>query len=150
MPIAAIIRLLMGLLTPAFDGKRIAAAAGRAAAAGVCLLLACLALFVAIGLAGAALWAYAAAALGSAGASLVVAGAFLALALLLLLGAWLTMKPKQKPVVRLQASGAGPAGADPAAAMLAALGNVFKQNKAALLLAALVAGLFAERMQKRD
>ena len=150
MPIAAILRLLIGLLTPRFDGKQNAAAAGRAAAAGVFVLLACLALFVAIGLAGAALWAYAAVSLGSAGASLVVAGAFAALALLLLLGAWLTMRAKQKPATRPLAGGVGPAGTDPAAAMLGALNNVFSQNKPALLLAALVAGLFAERMQKRD
>ncbi len=145
MPIAAIIRLLLGLLTPRFDGRRIAAAAGRAAVAGVCVLLACLALLVAIGLAGAALWIFAAASLGSALASLVVAGAFVALALFLLLGAWLAMNAKRKPGAAPQ-----PASSDPAAAMLAAASNLFSQNKAALLLAALVAGLVAERMQKRD
>ena len=80
----------------------------------------------------------------------MVAGAFAALALLLLLGAWLTMRAKQKPATRPLAGGVGPAGTDPAAAMLGALNNVFSQNKPALLLAALVAGLFAERMQKRD
>lgn len=149
MPIAAIIRLLMRLMIPAFDGRRVAAAAARAAAAAVFMLLACLALLAAIGLAGAALWTYLATFLSSAAASLALAGVFVALALLLLLGAWITMNRRPKAVPRPLA-GVNPGGGEPIAALLAGASILFNQHKSALLLAALVAGLVAERMQKRD
>jgi len=149
MPIAAIIRLLMRLMIPAFDGRRVAAAAARAAAAAVFLLLACLALLAAVGLAGAALWTYFATFLSSSGASLALAGVFVVLALLLLLGAWLTMNRRPKANPRPLA-GVNPGGGEPIAALLAGASTLFNQHKSALLLAALVAGLVAERMQKRD
>ncbi len=155
MPVAVLIRLALSLLAPAQDGRRIAAAAGRAAIAGVFLVLASLALLAAIGLAAAALWASVAPSFGPAQASLVVAGAFVLLSLLLLLGAWLAMKAKRQPAPAPASAGAAPTVAAPtglpaADALLATLWSLFAKNKGTALLAALIAGVVAENMRKRD
>lgn len=144
MPVAALIRLLLGLLAPVLDRRRITATIRRGAVAAALVLLAALALLAAIGLTGAALWAIAAPALGPAGASLMLAGVFVTLALFLLLGAWLAMNAKRKRQAPT------PAGTDPVEAMLAAVQTLFAGNMAALPLAALVAGVLAERRRTRE
>ena len=141
MPIAALLRLLVGLLAPAFDMRRITDTAGRMAMAGVLMALAILALVAAIGWMAAALWVYAAPWLGSAGASLAVAGAFVTLSLFLLLGAWLAMN------VRKSKPAPPPQSAD---ALLGMMGTLFSQHKAATLVAALLAGMAAESLRRRD
>ena len=109
------------------------------------MLLAGLALLTAVGLASAALWAFTAPHFGPAGASLILAGAFVLLALLLMLGASLARRPRQKP-----ATAPPPANANPADALLAVAGSLFGNNKMAFMVAAVIAGLIAARMQKRD
>lgn len=145
MPVAALIRLVVGLLAPEFDRLRLTQAVRRAAIAGCLLLLAGLALLTAIGLAGAALWTFTSPQFGPAGASLILAGVFVLLALLLLLGASLARRPRQQP-----ATPPPPANANPADALLALAGSLFGNNKTAFLVATVIAGLLAARQQNRD
>lgn len=141
-PVTALLGLLPRLLTPVLDRRRIATAVKRGAIAAMCVTLAGLALFAAIAMAAAALWVVAAREFGAAGASLLLAGVFMALALLLLLCAWLVTrnKPARPPLVE----------ADPAGALLAAAQNFFAGNKTALLVAAAIAGALVSRGRTRD
>lgn len=93
-----------------------------------------------IGCAAIALWQWQAASLGPVGASLVVSGGLLAAAL----AAWAVMRHALAPAKHSSAPAA-----EPLDALLGEAGRLFKENKAAALAAAFIAGLAAARYERK-
>jgi hypothetical protein len=121
-------------------GGGIAAAAYRAAVAGLCLILAGLALFAAVVCAGVGVWLFAASQIGQVGASAVVAGTLLVVALALMVTARHMVRRKPAPP---------PAEAATESLLLQEAARLLKTHREAMLLAALLAGVVAETAQRR-
>jgi hypothetical protein len=130
---AAILAIIRGGATDSIDTT-----SSRFAATTLCAVAAAVLAMAAMGCAAAALWMWGVPHLGAIGASLVVS-ATLAAACLTVLAA---MKH-----LRTHSETAQPSGGTPAL-LLAEAGRLFKDHKGAILTAALLAGLAAERRDR--
>jgi hypothetical protein len=148
VPLYSLIGRSFGLLARLYDGRRLAAAVARAALTGGFVLLALFVMLAAFGFACAAMWEFAAPSVGAAGASLLVAGVLMALALILLLCAWLAQRGK-RPAAPAQPTIPRPAMGAEAEMIAAGIEAMFKHNKVGALLTALIAGVLAEHTRNK-
>ena len=107
------------------------AATGRMTAAALCAGLCAVLALAVLGCAAVALWTYALPSLGPVGAPLVVAAALSVVALILALASWRILY-RRRP---------GPGYALAPQLLMSEAGRLFGEHKAAVLLAALIAGI---------
>jgi hypothetical protein len=129
----SLIRLAVGLVIESGIAGGVRSATRRLAAAAICAGLAALLIVAALGCLATALWMSVLPSLGPVGAPLVVAAVLLASALALALAIWLIMRHGRRH------SGAGRV----VELLLAEATDLIKEHKAAVLLAAVLAGVAA-------
>ncbi|MEI7709939.1 MAG: hypothetical protein WCI94_00805 [Rhodospirillales bacterium] len=137
-----LIQVGIAFVAPLLGGKRGLAPIVDKTRSAALLFLAGLSLMAATGMACAALWQAAAPVWGSAVASLTVSGALIALALVFwLIQILLARRTRAVPVAPT---------ADPMEALTTALTGLVGEQKAAALLASVLAGAAAGRAMRRD
>ena len=137
-----LIQLGIALVAPLLGGKRVLAPIVDTTRSAALLFLAGLSLMAATGMACAALWQAVAPIWGSVVASLTVSGALIALALVFwLIQVLLARRTRAVPVAPI---------ADPVEALTTALTDLLGEQKAAALLASVLAGAAAGRAMRRD